>query len=137
MSASIVRSAFLSLVPGALYLKTSSMADHNVALSNYLREIPGFRYLKGKSFMLIHELMMGTSLAMGVKQPSITARKRFAVGAWAIPKTGTYKGDLGMVIYDTYNKSGHPGDIIRDHQCRMLFIPRLNKKPLESLHARN
>jgi hypothetical protein len=87
--------------------------------------------------MPIHDLMMGTSLAMNVRQPSLAARKRFAVGTWAIPKTGTYKGDLGMVVNDTYNTRGHPGDIDRNSQCRMVFIPRLNNKPLESLHFRN
>lgn len=86
--------------------------------------------------MPIHELLMGTSFAMNVTQPSITARKRFTFGAWAVPKTGTYKGDVGMVIHDTYNKRGHPGKIDTNRQCRMVFLPRLYEKPLESFHAR-
>lgn len=87
--------------------------------------------------MPMHEFMMGTSLAMDVHQPSRTAKKQFTIGTWAIPKTGCYKGDLGMVIFDTYNQAGHPGDIDVNCQCRMLFIPRLNEKPLEGLQARN
>ena len=87
--------------------------------------------------MPIHELMIGTSLTMDVTQPSISAEKRFPVGMWAIPKTGTYKGDIGMVIHDTYDKSGQPGHIDSKQQCRMLFIPWLNEKSLESLHALN
>lgn len=85
--------------------------------------------------MPIHELMMGISLAMNVRQLSLAARKHFVVGTWAVLKAGIYKGDLGMVTNDKYSTRGHPGDIDWNHQCRMVFIPRLKNKLLESLHV--
>lgn len=132
----MVQTAFLSLVPGSIYLQASSMAERNTALANYLNEISGFRFPGGTRRMPIHEMMMGTSLAMDIVKPSVAAQKKFMTGTWAIPRTGTYKGDVGMVIDDTYDKRGHPGNIDKTRQCRMIFIPRLNAKSLESRRVR-
>lgn len=69
--------------------------------------------------MPIHSLVAGLMLHNMTRQSS-APHVVFAPGTWAIPKTGIYCGDVGVIVEDLYNM------VDPAVECLLAFLPRLD-----------
>ncbi|KAJ3749796.1 hypothetical protein EV360DRAFT_89657, partial [Lentinula raphanica] len=126
ISSNLIRAAFISQYPGGFYLQARSMLPGNVPLALYLNLIPNLLYPRGKKISVTHGTLdnppstisqlweewdrfhLGMPLHRLVDDLSGTEDSRqqfyanlFRLGTWVVSTKGLYRGDTGLVVYDT------------------------------------
>ncbi|KAJ3765226.1 hypothetical protein FB446DRAFT_709632 [Lentinula raphanica] len=143
ISSNLIRAAFISQYPGGFYLQARSMLPGNVPLALYLNLIPNLLYPRGKKISVTHGTLdnpsstisqlweewdrfrLGMPLHRLVDDLSGTEDSRqqfyanmFRPGTWVVSTKGLYRGDTGLVVYDTLE------EIDESVECLLLLIPR-------------
>ncbi|KAJ3714476.1 hypothetical protein C8R42DRAFT_646405 [Lentinula raphanica] len=141
ISSNLIRAAFISQYPGGFYLQARSMLPGNVQLALYLNLIPNLLYPRGKKISVTHgtldnppstisqlweewdQFCLGLPLHSLVDDLSGTedSRQQFYAnmtrpGTWVVPTKGLYRGDTGLVVYDTLE------EIDESVECLLLLI---------------